>query len=270
RRQPDRGAVVAVHLRRRDVQLGPDSKGQPACRRAIRNDLESNARLRAQPRQRRPLQERGRSAVRTDRGIALITTLLVLMLMSALLVGFTTIVMSDQRYRFIDHDRNQAFYGASGGVEKLTVDLGNLFLDNVAPTNAQVTALTDTAHKPTITGVTFTNPNAPTALPASLLTPYHCSAGGKTIPTVGSSGYTIMFCANASGTPTTTDDPTTIKTGPYEGLVALQTPYQLDVTAKTATGGEVHLSRTLEAVAIPVFQFGMFSDQDLSFFAAEN
>ncbi|HZR24058.1 MAG TPA: pilus assembly PilX N-terminal domain-containing protein [Vicinamibacterales bacterium] len=208
--------------------------------------------------------------MRTDRGIALITTLLVLMLMSALLVGFTTIVMSDQRYRFIDHDRNQAFYGASGGVEKLTVDLGNLFLDNVAPTNAQVTALTDTAHKPTITGVTFTNPNAPTALPASLLTPYHCSAGGKTIPTVGSSGYTIMFCANASGTPTTTDDPTTIKTGPYEGLVALQTPYQLDVTAKTATGGEVHLSRTLEAVAIPVFQFGMFSDQDLSFFAAEN
>jgi len=35
-------------------------------------------------------------------GIAMITVLLVLMLMSALLVGFTTVVMSDQRYRFID------------------------------------------------------------------------------------------------------------------------------------------------------------------------
>ena len=60
----------------------------------------------------------------TERGIAMITTLLVLMLISALLVGFTTVVMSDQRYRFIDRDRGQAFYGSMGGVEKLTADLG--------------------------------------------------------------------------------------------------------------------------------------------------
>src|SRR6267378_6309272 len=72
-----------------------------------------------------------------ESGIAMITTLLVLMLMSALLVGFTTIVMSDQRYRFIDRDRGQAFYAASAGVEKLTADLGNLFLEFVAPTNAE-------------------------------------------------------------------------------------------------------------------------------------
>ena len=72
----------------------------------------------------------------------MITTLLVLMLMSALLVGFTTVVMSDQRYRFIDRDRGQAFYAASGAIEKLTADLGNLFFSNVSPTTAQVTALT--------------------------------------------------------------------------------------------------------------------------------
>ena len=52
-----------------------------------------------------------------ESGIAMITVLLVLMLMSALLVGFTTVVMSDQRYRFIDRDRGQAFYAASAGVE---------------------------------------------------------------------------------------------------------------------------------------------------------
>ena len=80
--------------------------------------------------------------ITNESGIAMITTLLVLMLMSALLVGFTTVVMSDQRYRFIDRDRSQAFYAASAGIEKLTADLGNLFLENVAPTTAQVTALT--------------------------------------------------------------------------------------------------------------------------------
>jgi len=213
----------------------------------------------------------------------MITVLLVLMLMSALLVGFTTVVISDQRYRLIDKDRGQAFYAASAGIEKLTADLGNLFLVNVAPTQAQIQGLTDSAHRPSATdlpGITYTAANAPTALPASLVTAYFCKGGftlngiaipAKTPALVGTNGYTIQFCGlNSNGNPTTSDVLLPIKTGPYEGLIALQTPYQLDVTAKTATGGEVHLSRTIEAVAIPVFQFGMFSDSDLSFFAEQD
>src|ERR1700759_4829997 len=90
----------------------------------------------------------------SERGIAMITTLLVLMLMTALLVGFTTVVMSDQRYRFIDRDRGQSFYAATGGVEKLTADIGNLFLEYVAPTATQVGNLTTTP--PSISGITFT------------------------------------------------------------------------------------------------------------------
>ena len=54
-----------------------------------------------------------------ESGIAMMTVLLVLMLMSALLVGFTTVVTGHQRYRFIDRDRGQAFYAASAGVEAL-------------------------------------------------------------------------------------------------------------------------------------------------------
>ena len=205
-----------------------------------------------------------------ERGIAMITTLLVLMLISALLVGFTTVVMSDQRYRFIDRDRAQAFYAASAGVEKLTADLGNLFLSFVAPTTAQVTNLTLTP--PSISGITFASPTTAAGLPASQLTTYHCfAAGTKTLPLVGTNGYTIRYCANAGGNPTISDDPLIIGgTGAYAGMTALQTPYQIDVTAKTATGGEVHLVRTIQAVAIPVFQFGVFSDSDLSFSAAAN
>ena len=44
-----------------------------------------------------------------ERGIALMTTILMMVLMSALLVGFTTAVMSDQNYRAIDRDRARAF-----------------------------------------------------------------------------------------------------------------------------------------------------------------
>jgi hypothetical protein len=105
-----------------------------------------------------------------ERGVAMVTTLLVLMLMSALLVGFTAVIVSDQRFRFIDRDRGQAFYGASGGIEKLTADLGNLFFANVAPTSAQITALT--ASQPVVSGVSYTASTAPAPLPASSLSPY--------------------------------------------------------------------------------------------------
>lgn len=205
-----------------------------------------------------------------QRGIALITTLLVTMLMSALLVGFTAVIISDQRYRFIDRDRVQAFYGASGALEKLTADLGNLFFTNLAPTAAQVAALTSAP--PSIPEVAYSTVSVPNPLPASSLSTYYCSPSSvppKHTVTSGTSGYTIMFCADATGNPVTTTS-SAVKTGPYEGLIAATTPYQLDVTAHTSSGGEVHLIRTMEAVAIPVFQFGMFSDVDLAFFAGPN
>jgi Tfp pilus assembly protein PilX len=170
-----------------------------------------------------------------ERGIALITTLLIMMLISALLVGFTIVISSDQRFRFIDRDRQQAFYGASAGLERLTADLGNLFMTNLAPTALQVSNLGGTP--PVIPGITFTKQDT-------------------------TSGYTVAQIW--AGT-------TNISTGPYAGLMALMKRYQIDVTARTTgAGGEVHLQRTTETVAIPVFQFGMFSDMDLAFFAGSD
>ena len=211
----------------------------------------------------------------------MITALLMLMLMSALLVGFTAVIMSDQRYRFIDHDRGQAYYAASGGIEKLTSDMGNLFFSQLAPTSAQVTNLTSSAFLPPYpvsAGITYSAVAAPGPLPASLLASYYC--GPASLPTalapstVGTNGYTITFCTDATGNPVSTFP--TLQTSEVmvghlmPGLIALQTPYQLDVTAKTSTGGETHLVRTMNSVAIPVFQFGTFSDVDLAFFAGSD
>jgi Tfp pilus assembly protein PilX len=170
-----------------------------------------------------------------EHGIALITTLLIMMLVSALLVGFTIVISSDQRFRFIDRDRQQAFYGASAGLERLQADLGDLFMTNLAPTAAQVSALGGTP--PVIPGITFTKQDT-------------------------TSGYTVAQVWTGT---------TNISNGPYAGLMALMKRYQIDVTARTTgAGGEVHLQRTTETVAIPVFQFGMFSDMDLAFFAGSD
>lgn len=171
----------------------------------------------------------------TERGVALVTTMLLMMLMAALMIGFSSVVVSDQNYRYIDRDRSRAFYGAQSGVEKLNAELANLFLTNVAPTDAQIAALGDTP--PTIPNVTFV------------------SAGSGTAYDVTPTGPA------ASGI---------VSTGPYHGLTALKRVYTIDATARTSGSGEVHLRRSVETVAIPVFQFGMFSEVDLSFSAADD
>jgi len=172
--------------------------------------------------------------MQAERGVALIATLLVMLVMSSLLVGFTTVVMSDQRFRGIDRDRTRAFYAAHSGLEKLTADLGALFERTPAPTPAQLNTVQ--AAPPVIPGIAFQTAQ-------------------------GTSGYTLQ-----GSTPVVAP----ISSGPFQGLVALKTIYNLDSTARTSIGGEVHLTRQLETVAIPVFQFGIFSAVDLSFFAGPN
>ena len=166
---------------------------------------------------------------------------MVLLLMSALMIGFTSVVMSDQRFRGIDKDRTKAYYAAQSGLEKLTVDLGNLFLTKVAPTTVDVAALSN--NPPAIPDITYVAPQGVTAYG---ITQIACNSLGQ---------------MNCNGQ---------IQSGSYQGLLALKREYRLDVVAKTNLNGEAHLSRILESVAIPVFQFGIFSDVDLSFFAGPN
>ena len=172
-----------------------------------------------------------------QRGIALLTTILMMVLMSALLVGFTTAVMSDQTNRTIDRDRARAFYGAQSGIEKQNADLARLFINQVGPTDSQISALGAAVNQPAIPNVTFVTTGAS---PAYQVAPVGGAASGI------------------------------IASGPYAGLMALKRQVQLDATARSVDGGEVHLRRLVEAVAIPVFQFGIFSDVDLAFNAADD
>jgi hypothetical protein len=174
-------------------------------------------------------------------GIALATTLLILALLSAMLVGFMLLVTTDQQLSGVNKDEGTTFYGAEAGMEKLTADLGTLFDDNYAPSGAQVNALTQTP--PPIPGVQY-------------------------VGSTGGSGYQIAFPTDGNGNPLPATR--TILSGPYQGLVGLLTPYTLTVTARTLSGSEVKLQRSVQTVAIPVFQFGIFSQTDLSFFAGPN
>ena len=55
--------------------------------------------------------------------------MLVLMLVSAMAVGMSWMVMTDQRLGGNNGGREAAFYGAEAGMEKLTADVGNTVRD---------------------------------------------------------------------------------------------------------------------------------------------
>jgi hypothetical protein len=179
--------------------------------------------------------------LKTDSGIALIATLMVTVLLSALLTAFIVSINSDQSLIGVDRDQNRAFYASQAGLEKLTADLGTLFSGNYAPTTMQINNLTNV--RPALPGISFTLPG-------------------------GGSGYQIAYPTDAGGRPLATTR--TVPSGPYEGLVGLITSYTMTSTARTATQSEVRLRRSLQTVAVPVFQFGTFSETDLSFFAGPN
>ncbi len=174
-----------------------------------------------------------------ERGVALIMTLLVMALMSALMIGFSAVVMSDQRYRYIDRDRVRAFYAAQSGLEKLSADLANLFFENVAPTEQQIADLGK--NPPSVPDVKFTT------------------------GTTSGVAYGATYIPPEAGE----QEWNNISSGPYEGLIALKKRYWLDSSVQTAGGGQAHVRRKIETVAIPIFQFGIFSEVDLSFSAAD-
>ena len=97
----------------------------------------------------RPLSKRRRSVKnRREQGIALITTLLILLLLSTMIVGIAWLVTGDQKLGGNNSDRQLAFYGAEAGMESLTASLENLFDSNPAPNAAAINALMTTPGPP--------------------------------------------------------------------------------------------------------------------------
>jgi Tfp pilus assembly protein PilX len=178
---------------------------------------------------------------RSESGIALVITLLLLVLMSSLMVGFFFLINSGQKVSGANSDYSRAFYAAQAGMEKLTADLGTLFDNTYAPSAAELAVVR--AAVPNLANIKYQKDD-------------------------GTSGYLLDYPTDANGNPLASN--TQVKNGPFQGLTALTTPYTLTINARTSSGSEVKLQRTTQTVAISVFQFGVFSDVDLGFHAGAN
>ncbi len=175
-------------------------------------------------------------------GIALIVTLLTLTVFSLMAVGFFYMVVGEQKTSTSGGDNTVAFYGAEGALENMSAQIATLFSHNASPTPAEISALDSSP--PTIPNVTY----APTS------TQYP------------DGGYYIQYTSNGSGGIQSTSG-VIGGTGPLAGLEGVITPLTLTAVAEGPDNTEVDLVRQVQEVAVPVFEFGIFSNNDLSFFA---
>ncbi len=172
-------------------------------------------------------------------------TLLALTLFALIMVGFFYLVTGEQSIAGSDHDNTLAFYGAEAALENQSSGLAGLFTTTASPSPAQVSALD--SQQPVIAGVTYP------------------PAGGS----YPDGGYYIGYTENSQGQLVSTAE-TIGGTGPLAGLQGVITPFTLTAIAQGPNNTEVKLVREVQEVAVPVFEFGIFSQNDLSFFAGPN
>ena len=156
--------------------------------------------------------------------------MLLMAMLAAFSVGMVYLVQSEARLSGMDMEATQAYYGASAAMEKMVVDLNALYAGPQEPTVATIEALGGMA--PSLPGVTY-------------------SQYSLSVPNTG--GIFDVEVRSISG-------------GPSHGLMADIIRVTLSVVAE-GPGGEVsELTREVEISRIPVFQFGVFSAGDLSYF----
>ncbi len=169
------------------------------------------------------------NATRRSRGFTLIASLLMLALLSGIALGLMYLVNGSARMGGNDLESNMAYYGAEAGMEKLTTDVLTLYQQKMSPTQQDFNTL------------------ASTSGPSSAL------VGGMTY------NESVQLVAAPPGL-------VTLSSGNFHGLMAQTIPITLQVSAIRPSGAAVNMTRGVEVALIPVFQFGVFSDSDLSYF----
>jgi len=174
---------------------------------------------------------------RKQAGFALVAAILLVIIVSAIAVAVVYSVGTEKSVSSNDEERNLAFYGAEAAMEKMTADLGSLYQTQKSPTIAQIQALQSVSFQPNLSNISY-----PTGT------------------------YQFVMAADATNPSMPASATQNISSGSNAGLYAQLVNMQLQAVAQRPSGAQVRMLRNVEVALIPVFQFGVFSDSDLSFF----
>ena len=172
---------------------------------------------------------------RSSKGFALLTSLLFMALLAVFSVGMIYVVQTEARMAGTDVVSVEAYYAAAAAMDKMVVDLNDLYGTQSDPSVANIVALGGVSYEPSLTGVSF-------------------SDYSFTVPnTSGTMDFEVRM----------------VESGPNQGLMADINTMVLGVQASSSGGDVLTMTRDVQLAQIPVFQFGVFSDGDLSYFSSD-
>ncbi|MGI8470193.1 MAG: hypothetical protein ACR2N3_17260 [Pyrinomonadaceae bacterium] len=179
---------------------------------------------------------------KNERGVAMAMAIIIVAILSV--VALTALAFSSTEVRIAASDlqRSQAFYASVSSMEKMTNDFSNLFRTKMRPTAADLNTIV----------------NSP---PAALATE------GFDFQQTLEEDMTMLDKLRAIQGLSSSDYPrVNIPEGAFAGLYATIIPYKMSSTATNRyTKTQVELEREFNNYLVPLFQFGIFSNEDLEF-----
>ena len=197
-----------------------------------------------------------------ESGAALIVAMLLMLVFTIMLIGFYFVTSGEQKVAWSSRDNGVTYYWAVAGLEQMSNLIADYFAHTASPTPATISNWVTNSSNFQTYPTTISTSGIPlvtatyTLYCAAPPTPGPCSDTTMVMSLCSTVGSTLGTCTGTIG-----------GNGPLAGLEGLIAPFQLTVVADGPSNTEVKLTRTVQEVAVPIFEFGIFSDSDLSFHA---
>jgi hypothetical protein len=187
-----------------------------------------------------PVNTTAPSARAREKGAALGIAIIVLLILATVSLSVLAVASSEASILGSDIKRTHAFYASSAATEKMTNDLSSLFRSRLNPTAAELNAIA-------------ANP------PPELL-----AEGFVFNQTIAEDAARLADMRATQGIAAPTYPRLNIAQGPFAGLFASVRPFKMTSTAThNPTATQIKLERELNNYLVPLFQFGVFSNEDV-------
>ncbi len=200
-----------------------------------------------------------------ESGAALIVAMLLMLVFTIMLIGFYFVTSGEQKVAWSSRDNGVTYYWAVAGLEQMSNLIADYFAHTASPTPATISNWVTSPSNFQTYPTTISTSGIPlvtatyTLYCAAPPAPGPCSDTTMVMSLCSTVGSTLGTCTGTIG-----------GNGPLAGLEGLIAPFQLTVVADGPSNTEVKLTRTVQEVAVPIFEFGIFSDSDLSFHSGTN
>jgi hypothetical protein len=197
-----------------------------------------------------------------ESGAALIVAMLLLLVLAIMLIGFYFVAGGEQKVASSNRDNEITYYWAVAGLEQMSNLIADFFAYTAAPTPTSATNWVTNSSNFAPYIISISTSGLPLVTASYTL---YCTAPATAGPCTSIPAFVV--CSTVSGSSLGNCNGSIGGNGPLAGLEGVITPFLLQVTADGPSNTEVKLNRVVQEVAVPIFEFGIFSDMDLSFHA---